>query len=72
MNEKPNTPPQMPANPLSLFPDENVRGEVPACPTGLSDQLAPELEEGGLDTQEVHGKLEVEKLEGRQESGRED
>jgi hypothetical protein len=48
----------------------NVRGEVTACPTGLSTnvpvQPPPEPTGNGPDAQEVHGPLEVEKLEGRQ------
>jgi hypothetical protein len=52
------------------------RGEPQGCPTGLSDDLSeqPPHDPLGLapDTKDVHGKLEVEQLEGLLETGRDD
>ena len=66
------------AHPFTVDPnpglaDTGIRGEPLGCPTGLNDP--PEPPPGGpvdhdVDTTEVRGTLHVEKLEGRQESGR--
>jgi hypothetical protein len=56
---------QSPANPLPTGPFASPRHEVPGCPTGL-------CEGPGVDAVDVHGPLGVEKLEGRQESGRDE
>ena len=62
--KKPDT--QTPIEPVPAGPLANPRHEVPACPTGLAEGLDPPV----VDTTDVHGPLGVEKLEGRQESGR--
>jgi len=53
---------------------QRIRGETLGCPTGLSDvpaELPPASPpQGADDTVEARGPLQVEKLEGRQESGR--
>ncbi len=58
--KKPNTP--IP-DPLAV----NPRHEVSGCPTGLANGIDPPI-----DTVDVRGPLGVEKLEGRQEGGRDE
>ena len=55
------------------FGNEGVRGEVPGCLTGLAEprESPPAaLKPDHVDAVSVHGPLQVEKLEGWQESGR--
>jgi hypothetical protein len=69
----PTQPPKAPANPAEDVLSGGVRGEVLGCPTGLAD--TPPGPPAGpapapADTTEVRGPLQVEKLEGRDEAGR--
>ncbi len=54
-----------PREPLADAPTVGRRNEVTGCPTGLADEPSQVV-----DAAHVHGPLGVEKLEGRQESGR--
>jgi hypothetical protein len=58
---------QAPTEPIPDVLAHNPRHEVPACPTGLANGNEPEV-----DTVDVRGPLGVEKLEGRQEGGRDE
>ena len=71
MTDKQKTAP--PVDPADILSGQGIRNEPLGCPTGLIDP--PEPPPGGpvhgpVDTTEVRGSLHVEKLEGRQESGR--
>jgi hypothetical protein len=60
---KPNTTP--PLDPRSVGVPSGHENQVPACPTGLNQPL-----DSATDAAAAHGPLGVEKLEGRQEAGR--
>jgi hypothetical protein len=69
----PTSPPKAPANPAEDVLSGGVRGEVLGCPTGLAD--TPPGPVGGpaaapADPTEGHGPPHLEKLEGRDEAGR--
>jgi hypothetical protein len=70
MSDQPKTPPVDPADNLA---GQGIRGEPLGCPTGLIDPSEPLPGDPGekpQNTTDVQRPLQVEKLEGRQESGR--
>jgi len=73
MSDNTSDAPPIVVDPGRIPPGQGVRGEPLGCPTALNDP--PEPPPGGAvdqptDTTAVRGPLQVEKLEGRQESGR--
>ena len=61
-------------DPVGTLAGQGIRGETLGCPTGLGEALPapPDIspEPSSVNATAVHGPLQVEKLEGRQETGR--